>query len=188
MTELGSVTEGRPGPARHSRKKNHEDATKAGMHSCCSRSARSSTAVLRHRVSSTRSHSPGPFPSLIHPVYWPVLGSQSLLNPRDHPRYLPPYPIDRTRPAPGGYRRVSQEQGPFLLGSQSLLNPRDHPKYLPPYPIDRTKPGPGGYRRVSRERARLPRPPLHFPLESVCGDKQGRAGQGRAARAVWKRK
>jgi hypothetical protein len=77
-------------------------------------------------------------PGLIHPVYWPVLGSQSLLNPRDHPRYLPPYPIDRTRP------------------------------------------GPEGYRRVSRERARLPRPPLHFPLESVYGDKQGRA--------VWKRK
>jgi hypothetical protein len=40
----------------------HEDATKAGMHSCRSRRARSSTAVLRHRVSSTRSHSPGPFP------------------------------------------------------------------------------------------------------------------------------
>jgi hypothetical protein len=126
---------GRPGPARHSRKKNREDATKAGMHSCRSRNAQSSTAVLRHWVSSTRSHSPGPLPSLIHPVYWPVLGSQSLLNPRDHPRYLPPYPIDRTRP------------------------------------------GPRDYRHVSRERAWLPQPPLHFPLESVCGDKQGRAGR-----------
>jgi hypothetical protein len=112
MTELGSVTDSRPGLARHSWKRkvqfaaqNHEDATKAGMHNCRSRSARSSTTVLRHRVSSTRSHSPGPLPDLIHPVYWPVLGSQSLLNPRDHPRYLPPYPIDRTRPGPGGYRR-----------------------------------------------------------------------------------
>jgi hypothetical protein len=75
------------------------------MHSC-----RSSTAVLRHRVSSTRSHSPGPLPSLIHPVYWPVFGSQSLLNPRDHPRYLPPYHIDRTRSGPGGYRRVFRER------------------------------------------------------------------------------
>ncbi len=67
VTEFGSVTDSRPSSARHSRKKNHEDATKAGMHSCCS--ARSSTAVLRHRVSSTWSHSPGPLPSLIHPVY-----------------------------------------------------------------------------------------------------------------------
>jgi hypothetical protein len=97
-------------PARHSRKNNHEDATKAGMHCCRSLSARSSTAMLRHRVSSTRSHSPGPLPSLIHPVYWPVLGSQSLLNPRNHPRYLPPYPIDWTRPGPGGYRHVSRER------------------------------------------------------------------------------
>ncbi len=57
VTELGFVIDSRPGPAWHSRKKNHEDATKAGMHSC--RSTRSSTAVLRHRVSSTWSHSPG---------------------------------------------------------------------------------------------------------------------------------
>jgi len=69
VMELGSVTDSRPGPARHSRKKNHKDATKAGMHSSHSRSARSSTAVLRHQVSSTQSHTPGPLPSLIHPVY-----------------------------------------------------------------------------------------------------------------------
>ncbi|CAK9228934.1 unnamed protein product [Sphagnum troendelagicum] len=77
------------------------------MHSCRSRSARSSIAVFRHRVSSTRSHSPSPLPGLIHPVYLPMLGSQSLLNPRDHPRYLPPYLIDWTRPGPEGYRRIS---------------------------------------------------------------------------------
>jgi len=143
------------------------------MHSCRSRSARGSTAVLRHRVSSTRSHSPGPLPSLIHPVYWPV---QSLLNPQDHPRYLLPYRIDRTRPGPGGYRRVSRERGPVLLGSQSLLNPRDHPRYLPPYPIDRTRPGPRCYWRVSRERVRSPRLPCTSRWSlSVCGDKQGRA-------------
>jgi hypothetical protein len=184
-----SVIERQPGPARHSRKKNHEDATKAGMHSCRSRSARSSTVVLWHRVSSTRSHSPGPLPDLIHPVYWPVLGSQSLLNPRDHPRYLPPYLIDRTKPGPEGYWHVSRERGPILLGSQSLLNPRDHPRYLPPYLIDRIRPSPGGYRRVSRKWAWLPRPPLHFPLESVClwwQTGQGQ-GQGRAAGAIWKR-
>jgi hypothetical protein len=139
VTELGSITDRRPGPARVSRKKN-KDAIKAGMHNCRSRNARSSTTVLRHQVSSTRSHSPSPLPSLIQPVYWLVLGSQSLLNPRDHPRYLPPYPIDRTRPGPGGYRHVSRERGPVLLGSQSLLNPQDHPRYLPPYPIDRTRP------------------------------------------------
>jgi hypothetical protein len=92
VTELGSVIDNRPGLARHSRKKNHEDAIKAGMHNCRSRSARSSTAVLRHRVSSTRSHSPGPLPSLIHLVYWLMLGSQSLLNPHDHPRYLTYHP------------------------------------------------------------------------------------------------
>jgi len=69
VTELGSVIDSRPGLAQHSRKKNHEDATKAGMHNCRSHSAQSSTAVLRHQVSSTRSHSPDPFPNLIHPVY-----------------------------------------------------------------------------------------------------------------------
>ncbi len=46
VTKLGFITNGRPGPARHSRKKNHKDAAKARMHSCRSRSAQSSTAVL----------------------------------------------------------------------------------------------------------------------------------------------
>jgi hypothetical protein len=166
-------TSGRPGPARHSRRR----ITKTQQRQGCTVAAAVALGAPPP-CSNTGFHPPG----LIHPAYWPVLGSQSLLNPRDHPRYLPPCPIDRTRPGPGGYRCVSRERGLVLLGSQSLLNPWDHPRYLPPYPIDRTRLGLGGYQRVSRERARLPRPPLHFPLESVylwwqIG--QGRAGQPR---------
>jgi len=79
--------------------------------------------MLRHRVSSTQSHSPGPLPGFIHPVYWFVLGSQSLLNPQDHPRYLPPYLIDWTRPGPGGYWRVSRERRPSPITPASLALP-----------------------------------------------------------------